>query len=98
MIAVNHVTLGQIRCRGFGPPLPRGHGAAFRLIETSTCPGPVPHHLRAPATIMVWINLTKARVMGYHFTPDQPDHSLTTGRNGWIGSIVIALALPAEQV
>ena len=71
---------------------------AFRLIETSTCPGPFPPQLLAPAIIIVWIDLTKARVMGYRFTLDQPGHSLTSGRNGWISSNVIALALPAEQV
>ena len=104
IIAVNHVTRGQICSRVFGPSLPREPGLprrtsfAFRLLDAASCPSSVPPHLLAPANIIVWVDLAKARSLGYRLKSDQPGHSLLSNRRRWIHCNVVALARSSDQV
>jgi hypothetical protein len=98
IIAVNHVMMGQICSRGFGMRLPHGSTSAFRLLDSASCPSLVPAKLLAPANIIVWVDLVKARSLGYLLTSDQPGHSLLSGRRRWISCNMVSFALPPEQV
>ena len=103
IIAVNHVTRGQICSRGFGPSvsresgLPRRTPFALRLLNAASCPSRVPPHLRSPANTIVWVDLAKARSRGYKLRSDQPGHSLLSIRGRWVHCEVVALALPSDQ-
>ena len=98
MVAVDHASLDQILAQGFGPPVPRGPGLPFRFLEASICPCPVPRHLCGPSTVIVGVNLPKARAQGCHLVPVWCGNVFTPGKNEWIHLDVIARAMPAAAL
>ena len=103
IIAVNHVTRGQICSRGWGPEVSRASGLprrppfALRLLNAACCPCPVPAHLLSSECTIVCVDLAKAHSFGHKLRSDQPGHSLLSVRARWVHCDVVALALPSDQ-